>query len=341
MLAIHTKTGSFASGWVQYCLDHNIPFKEVDCFSNDIITDLKECRALLWHWTHNDYLAALFARQLIASVEAMGLIVFPGSSTCWHYDDKIGQKYLLEAIGAPLIPTHVFYEPQTALRWLHNTNFPVVWKLRGGAGSQNVRLIRDLKEARRIVKRSFGRGHRPSRLHALRERMWDFQRQPGLTSLVNIGRGLARTIVPHKVSRNTPPEQNYIYFQEYIPNCTFDIRVVVIGKRCYAFRRMTRGGDFRASGSGIMDHDPAMIPLSCIRIAFEVSQRIGSQSTAFDFVIAEEEAAIIEISYAFSLNGYRGCTGYWTPELEWRPGAVRPEYFMMEDVLARLKAESR
>src|SRR5690606_38856884 len=128
--------------------------------------------------------------------ETLGVLVFPGTSTCWHYDDKIGQKYLLETVGAPLIASHVFYEEQTALEWLHTAQFPVVWKLRGGAGSQNVRLIKNIGKARAIVRRSFGRGWRATRLHPLRERLWKFRHRPGVRTFMDIGRGLARAVRP-------------------------------------------------------------------------------------------------------------------------------------------------
>ena len=336
MLAIHTSSGSFAPGWVEYCKENAIPFKSVDCFSSDIIDQLKGCRALLWHWQHNDYRAALFARQLTRSLETMGLIVFPGSSTCWHYDDKVGQKYLLEAVEAPLINTHVFYDEAAALAWLGNAALPKVWKLRGGAGSRNVKLVRNLKEARRIVRGSFRRGWRTPRMHALQERYRNFRKNPGLISLLAIGRGLGRAILPHEKYRNQIAERNYVYFQDFIPENDHDIRIIVIGDRAFGIKRMVRDGDFRASGSGVIIHDQAAIPEDCIQIALDVTKSIGSQCCAFDFVQSENEWKIIEISYAFSLAGYLDCPGYWDSDLSWHPGAFRPEYFMIEDVITRL-----
>lgn len=341
MIAIHTSSGAFAPGWVEYCRNNGLPFKEVDCFSSDIIQQLQGCRALLWHWAHNDYKAALFARQLIASVEAMGILVFPDVPTCWHYDDKIGQKYLLEAVGAPLVPSYVFYERERALAWLETAKFPLVWKLRGGAGSQNVRLVRSAAEARRIIARSFGRGWQADRFHALRERLWHFRREPGLRSFVNIGRGVARAIIPHEKQRNLSVERNYVYFQEFVPDNDHDIRIIVIGARAFAIKRMTRDGDFRASGSGMIVYDKNAIPEECVRIAFEVTSRIRSQSCAFDFVCSGTEWKFVEISYAFSLPAYLECPGYWTPDLAWHAKPVRPDYFMIEDILARLNPEQR
>jgi len=340
MLAIHTKGESFAAGWVEYCRENRIPFKEVNCFSNDIMSQIDGCIALFWHWGHTDYRANLFVRQLIASVEARGVLVFPGTTTCWHYDDKVGQKYLLEAVGAPMVQSYVFYDRGQAMRWLDQAKFPLVWKLRGGAGSQNVRLVRNLQEARAIVRRSFGRGWRSSRFHALREKFWHFHRRPGLGSFFDIGRGLGRAVIPHPVYREQSIERNYVYFQDFIPENDHDIRVIVIGERAISIKRMTREGDFRASGSGVIIHAKDAIPEDCIRVAFDVTKMIGSQCCAFDFVRDGSDWKIIEISYAFSLAGYIDCPGYWTSDLSWHPARVRPEYFMVEDVVSLLKAKN-
>lgn len=339
MIAIHTKSGSFVPEWLNYCHQQNIPYKEVDCFASDIIEQLQGCSALLWHWEHHNYQAQLFARQLITSVEEMGIIVFPSSATCWHYDDKVGQKYLLEAIGAPLIPSYIFYNQDVALRWVEETSFPKVWKLRGGAGSQNVRLVKSKKEAKKIIRRSFRAGWSNSRLHPLKERIWHFRRDQTLISFFNILRGLVRSVIPHEKNVKAQVQRDYVYFQDFIPDNDCDIRIVIIGKRCYGFRRMTRGNDFRASGSGMMDHDPKNIPKDCIKVGFEVSHKLQLQSAAYDFVKMGDSYLIVEISYAFALVGYHKCLGYWDQSLNWRAAPVTPEKFMIEDLMAQLMPE--
>ncbi|MEE4538014.1 MAG: hypothetical protein V2J51_05935 [Erythrobacter sp.] len=336
MIAIHVKTGAFAEGWAQYCEKHGVPFRRVDCFASDIVSQLQGCRALLWHWQHHDYRAALFARQLIASLESKGMLVFPGTSTCWHYDDKVGQKYLLEAVGAPLVRSHVFYEAASAMRWLDSAEFPIVWKLRGGAGSQNVRLVQSRQEAVSIVRKSFGRGWQAVRTHALQERVREFRDNPGLITFTNIGRGVVRAVIPHEKDRNRERDRNYVYFQDFVPNNDFDVRTIVIGDRAFGIKRMVRPGDFRASGSGAIIHRPDAIPEECIRISFDVTESIGSQCCAFDFVRSGKEWKIIEISYAFALPGYADCPGYWDRQLSWHAGAFHPERFMIEDVLAHI-----
>lgn len=338
MIAIHTKTGEFAAEWVNYCREKSISYKEVDCFSSDIVNQLRGCKALLWHWPYHDYHATLFARQLVVSAEKMGLVVFPSTATAWHYDDKVGQKYLLEAIGAPLIPSHVFYDKVVALKWVEETKFPKVWKLRGGAGSQNVRLVWSKEAARRIVKRSFGAGWANSRFHALQERFWHLRRDKSLASFVNIWRGIVRVLVPHEKKARSPLQRDYVYFQDFVPDNDFDIRVIVIGKRAFAIKRMVRAGDFRASGSGSIKYDPDQIPQECIRISFDVAHSLRSQSCAFDFVRHGHLWVILEISYAFSADAYRQCPGYWDASQHWHTESVTPERFMLEDLLEKISS---
>lgn len=337
MLAIHTSSGSFVPGWIRYCEENSISYTEVDCFASDILEQLDGCDALLWNWAHHDYRAQLFARQLIVSVEEMGIRVFPNTATCWHYDDKVGQKYLLEAVKAPIVATHVFYEEDCALRWVERASYPKVWKLRGGAGAQNVRLIKSKREARRVVIRSFGRGWGNSRFHSLKDKIWHWRRDRTLRSFLNISRGIGRAIFPHEKNIRIPTQRNYVYLQDFIPENDHDIRVIVIGGRAFAIKRMVRKGDFRASGSGIIRYERDEIPEICIRIAFDVTRSLGSQCCAFDFVYSDGKWLIIEISYAFNLEGYQRCPGYWAENLEWREGPVTPEHFIVEDLLAELR----
>src|SRR5712692_6808149 len=160
-LAIHAREGSFSGRWMTYCDEHKIPYRLVNCLNSDIISQLASVDALLWHWHHQEPREQLMARQVIMATEAMGVAVFPNTTTCWHFDDKVGQKYLLEAVGAPLVPTYVFYDLSEALQWIDRTVFPKVFKLRRGAGSLNVRLVRHAQEARALAKQAFAGGFRP------------------------------------------------------------------------------------------------------------------------------------------------------------------------------------
>jgi glutathione synthase/RimK-type ligase-like ATP-grasp enzyme len=84
--------------------------------------------------------------------------IFPNAKTSWHYDDKLGPKFLLEATGPPHVPTYVFYDKNQALNWAKTRHYPKVFKLRRGAGSMNVILVRHTKQATSLIRRGFAPG---------------------------------------------------------------------------------------------------------------------------------------------------------------------------------------
>jgi glutathione synthase/RimK-type ligase-like ATP-grasp enzyme len=146
-IAIHHREGSFSDRWIAYCEEKKIDYKIVNAYSNDIVQQVEGCDAFMWHFHQSDYRDMQFAKALIMSLETKGIRCFPDSKTCWHFDNKVWEKYLLEAIGAPLVPSYVFYTKTEALRWARSTSFPKVFKLKGGASASNVRLARTRQEA--------------------------------------------------------------------------------------------------------------------------------------------------------------------------------------------------
>src|SRR6056297_501216 len=153
-IAIHHSPSGFSSHWIDYCKKNNIPYKIVNCYKNSIISDLKDCDALMWHFHQTNHKDILFAKELIYSLQSAGKKVFPDFHTAWHFDDKVGQKYLLEAIDAPLVPSYVFYDKEKALDWIEKTDFPKVFKLRRGAGSAHVKLAETPNEAKKLVRKA-------------------------------------------------------------------------------------------------------------------------------------------------------------------------------------------
>ena len=146
-IAIHKGESDFSDRWIKYCEIHDIEYKLVDAFSNDIIGNLKDCSVFMWHHHHGKYKDVLVAKKILFSLQQAGLKVFPDFNTGWHFDDKVAQKYLLEAINIPSVNSYVFYNKDHALCWAHKTIYPKVFKLKGGAGATNVKLVKNKKQA--------------------------------------------------------------------------------------------------------------------------------------------------------------------------------------------------
>jgi len=334
MIAIHDQPGSFSDDWISYCKEHNVDYKIVNCFDSDIINQLENCAGLMWHWYHWDSKAILFARQLTYSLEHIGIRVFPDSKTCWHFDDKIGQKYLLEAIHAPLAPSFVFYDKGQAKNWVARTTFPKVFKLRIGASSVNVRLVKNKIHANKLINRAFGNGFRAiGRMNSLKDRFINLQKGKDLTALIHLFKGLVRLIFPEYDERMRVREKGYIYFQEYIPGNKYDIRVVVVRDKAFAIKRMIRKNDFRASGGGDKNYRYTEIPLECIESAFLWADKLDMQCVAFDFLPHDKKMFLAEISYSFVTKVF---PGFWNKNLNWNEGSFKPAWFIIEDFLNTL-----
>lgn len=334
-LAIHNSNSGFHPKWVSYCKENSIPFKQVDCYANNLIEQLLDCNALLWHHSHSNPKDILIARQILFALEHTGFKVFPNFKTAWHFDDKVGQKYLLEQLEIPSVPSYTFFDKKAALQWVKSTSFPKVFKLRGGAGAANVKLIKNKKQARKIINKAFGRGFKQYEAWSnLKERWYKYRK--GKSTLFNLLKGVVRIVVEPSFSKIIGREKGYIYFQDFIPNNDSDIRVIIIDKKAFAIKRMVRTGDFRASGSGELYYEKNLIDERCIQVSFEANKKINSQCIAFDFVFdLNKQPLIVEISYGFSVEGYDECVGYWDANLVWHPGKFNPQGWIIASLLEK------
>jgi glutathione synthase/RimK-type ligase-like ATP-grasp enzyme len=339
LIAIHHHPGSYSERWIRLCEEKGIAHRLVDCWRSDVMAQLRDADALFWHWSHGSPQSQLVARQIIVAAERLGLEVFPNFLTSWHFDDKIAQKYLLEAVGAPLVATHAFLDEAEALEWTKRASYPLVCKLRCGAGSSNVRLLQTPNEARRWCKQMFARGLpsvtggyfsdlrvRTRRIHSVQQflekakRTWNSMRRIAF------------------MRRMLPRQKGYALFQDFLPGNEHDTRVTVIGRRAFGFLRWNRRGDFRASGSGQIDYDPDKVDRRCLRIAFETNLKIDAQSMAYDFLFdGAKQPRICEISYGFMSQAVFDCRGYWDENLQWHEGHYWPEELILDDVIAAVE----
>lgn len=335
-LAIHDNKDSFAPYWIAYCESRSIPFKLVNCYANDIIDQVRDCSALMWHHHQSSSKDILFAKQLLFSLEQAGIKVFPDFNTGWHFDDKVGQKYLLEALNAPLVPTYVFYSEKEALDWSEKTTFPKVFKLRGGAGSSNVRLVKTKAQARKIVKTAFGKGFKQyDAFSNLKERYRKYKL--GKTSFQELIKGVIRLGYEPRFSKVMGRERGYVYFQEFIPGNDSDIRIIVIEGKAFGLKRMVRENDFRASGSGDFKFAKEEFDERCVQTSFETARKMKSGCVAFDYIFdSNNNPLIVEVSYGFVKEGYDACEGYWDEQLNWHGTKFDPTVWMIEGIFKQL-----
>lgn len=336
MLAIHNSNSGFHNRWVKYCETQKIPFKRVNCYASDIVEQLRDCDGLMWHHSQMNPSDLIIAKAILSGLEHSGFCVFPDWRTGWHFDDKVAQKYLFEAIGVPFVPTWVFVDKLSALEWVNSVAFPKVMKLRGGAGSSNVRLVSNLQDARRLVRRAFGSGFpNYDALGSLRERWRKFRL--GKEGIFEVVKGLVRYFNPPSFAKLLGNEAGYVYFQEFIPNNDSDTRIIVIDGKAFALKRFVRKGDFRASGSGHFAYEKDQIDERCVQLSFELTEQLGSQCAAYDFVFdTGNNPLLVEVSYGFIQEVYDPCPGYWDRSISWHHGPFNPQGWMVESLIRNI-----
>ncbi|MDD5216893.1 MAG: hypothetical protein PHN49_04065 [Candidatus Omnitrophica bacterium] len=267
----------------------------------------------------------------------MGVKVFPSIPTCWHHNDKISQKYLLESLDAPVIPTYVFYDCQEALAWIRKASFPKVLKLREGSGGQHVWLLKTRDEARIMCQKAFGTG-----FYALEGgcRKMIKKTRPAKV-VVDMCRTVYQTLKTFYISDNGidgfPMRADYLYLQDYLQGNEGDTRISVIGNRAFGFRRLGSSENFRAGGKKVV-YDPSLIDRECIKIALAISRKGKFQSMAYDFLFDQEQGRplICEISCVFGREAAQRCPGYWDSDLNWIDGPLCCEEAIISDFLETL-----
>lgn len=273
------------------------------------------------------------AKTIIPIIEKeMGIKCFPNMSTCWHYDDKIRQYYLLKHHDFPVVESWIFWNKKEALRWIENAVFPLVFKLKGGAGSTNVILVKTKSQAKKLNNRMFGRGILSSKIPGFGNvRFKEFNLYK---TIHHWGGNILRQLRDEDISPFWQIHKNYVLFQKFLSNNNYDTRVVVVGNRATAFRRFCRKNDFRASGSSHKDLNPKNIDLNFIKLAFKISTDLKFQSMAYDFIYDDlRMPKLVEISYTYPYTTLPKCPGYWDSKLNWHAGHYWPQYFHLMDAL--------
>lgn len=337
-LAIHKPDypNSFSHKWIEYCNINNIDYIIVDCLENDIIKTLKNSKVTHLLWAFSQLWKDLMtARNVLFSAEMMGLKVFPNKYTSWHFDDKISQKYLFEAMNIDSVSSYVFYNHDIAKKWVSQIEqFPLVFKLRRGSGSTSVKLMRSREDFIRNSNRMFSRGISP-----ISSISHDFSKRVKSIKTLNdlkIAYNKIITRISNKIFgiHTYPNEVGYIYAQEFIKDNNFDIRIVVIGNKAYGIKRMVRKNDFRASGSGNIIYDVSQIDINCVSKSFKISEKLKTQSIAIDFVFDNNKnPLVIEISYGFAPRVYDLCEGYWDKYLKFHISTNTLEYDIIEGLI--------
>lgn len=312
-------SGSWVNPWVEYCTQNNYYYELIDPQQSDIIEKLKRFDIMLWHFSGFSQFDMLFARSIIYSAKHMGVKVFPDFGEAWHFDDKIAESFLLDAINAPIPKFKTFFSFKAIKNWVANNNeYPLVAKLRNGSGSHNVKLLTNSNDVLNYADKMFNSGYSstPSLL---------FKTKSNIVSAKTLQvfwkrfKRIPEFLRVRRQAKAIPKEKGYVYFQEFIPNNGYDLKVVVVGNKLSFIARATRSGDFRASGGGSIFFDRSLVTKDIIDSAFSTSEKLGFTCMGYDYVVDKDTGVgkIVEISYGFSHIALLDAGGYFDRQGNW------------------------
>ncbi len=343
MIAVHPdrKYGQFSNALRYYIkiLEHNnVDLLITEINDSNFWEEIRKCDYFFFRWGQHDHFRQIATTILPIIENHFKIKCFPSQLSSWLYDDKIREFFLLHAYGFSLIATHVFFDRKKAEEFIKTIEYPLVLKLKSGAGSLSVRLIKNEEIALKYINLMFGSG--VSYAKGLPGTQRDILKQKGLFSYTRKQLGRLKNRM-HQGSFYMVDDweihKNYIMFQKFMPENTYDTRIVVIGNRAFGFIRYNRENDFRASGSKLNDYNPAKIDLQFVELSFLISKKFSFECMAYDFLYDESGNPVIcELSYTFGSS--RGsevvkCPGFWDEKLNWHVDEVDPAFYLLYDFL--------
>lgn len=252
----------------------DLPFELFDIRDSDWINRVKRYACVVWRVsTDIPWLEQGFEKIYFMNAH-LGIRTFPNWSTFATYDNKRAQAYLFSEQNVPTPRTLVSYDRRECEAFLESATFPFVSKTAGGSASRGVRLIRNRRSAQKQIGQVFG--------DSLTERV-----------LRRLGRQYPRRV-------DTP--RGYVYWQEFIRNNERDCRITVLGKRyVFILYRRNRSGDFRASGSGMLEYEGPAGQREA-RFLVELCRRNDYDCMAFDLLFRGEDFVVSEMSCTFPMT---------------------------------------
>lgn len=260
---LYTPHYAYWPRYERFLKNNGIPFEFYDIRRADWLKEASRFDIVIWR-TESDPASQYEAENKLRILEALGKRCLPSFDLAWPYEDKIRQAYLFELHGIPAVPTFISHDRDEALAYVAAAPLPIVSKLATGSGSMGVELFRSRHAAACFVRRVFAPGA-PT--------YWTYQRQ-----------------------------KDYVYFQQFIEDAAYDLRVIVIGDRLFGYYRMNPSDDFRASGSGNVVKKE--IPEEALRIAARSAACFNTPMIAIDMIHSKRRGGffVIEASISFQID---------------------------------------
>lgn len=223
------------------------------------------------HMHHHPQVRLKHKRMMAAMQVNPALHLIPDYQSSVLYDDKLEQA----RVYREWMPrTRIFHTPGSSKHFLNTQpKYPFMSKTAEGAGSHNVRLINNAKDAQDEIRDAFS----------------------------DIG-------IKCKYGQE---QRGYVLWQELVPGNAGDIRIIAIGDQRLILKRANRPDKPMASGSGntkpvtVLDAEAA----TALQFANRFFDAFGLKWCGIDLVMdhAAGEWRLLETTVGWTMTGYYDC----------------------------------
>ena len=239
------KTPPYWTKYERFLRNNQFSFEYYDIHRSDWLAISKQFDVIIWATEGYAPEIEEHKRKAFLLEKICGKVCFPSCETLMWSEDKIFQYEWLRIFNFPVIETFISHSAPEALAKVQQFDFPLVTKVPVGAGSLGVELVKNAREAKNIVRLAFSPVGRPL--------YWPYFRQ-----------------------------KDYVYFQKFMPNEGYDLRVIAVGNKVFGYYRDVPQGEFRASGMGIVRK--GTLPEDAVNLAMQVIKKLNLVIAAVDML---------------------------------------------------------
>ena len=283
---------------------NDIPYAEYDVNRSDFIEQAKKFDAIVWR-IETTYKKQWEAADKLEILDRyLKKMVLPSSEALWVDEDKLRAQYVFEINNFPMIKTFSSHSQEEVMEYIENCKYPIISKDKICASGHGVYMIKNKAQAKEICDQVFSTGLKTNEDYIL--------------------------------------QKDYVYFQEFVPNYGFDLRIVMIGNYYFGYYRYPVEGGFKASGSGIVEKKE--IPVEAMLLAKKIRESLPkSNSLAVDLImdtrddkyyIVETSIFVgIETSEQLMVDGVAGRYIEKDDTFTFEPGRFWLQELMLEDLM--------
>ena len=250
------------SSWIYYerfLKENDIPYEFYDIYAHDWQEKALLFDLIVWRTESTPEDMYIAESKIYILENVLHKKCFPSFHEVWQYEDKNRATYLYHALDIPCIPTIVSNSKRDIFNILDKHVYPFVSKVHIGSASSGVKKIKTKKQAAHFVNKVFSlRG--------------------------------AKTMFPYL------RQKDYFFIQDFVPDATYDLRIIIVGNKAFGYYRYPDKGDFRASGAG--NYEKKELPENAVRLAIDIKNKLNSRLLGIDFLYSSslQQYFVIETS---------------------------------------------